>query len=296
MRITNSISAALLALMSINAAAEVPQPLPQLEAYTVPSSWRQPIEPVQIADHTWQIGSAGISALLVKTPEGAVLIDGGMPQMAEVLLANMRKVGLEPRDLKFILHSHAHADHVGPLAAVRRATGAQLATSAESAQLLARGGAGDLHFGDDLLYPPLNADRLLQDGERVVLGDLELQVHFTPGHTPGSLSWTWTDSREGSPVRIAYVDSLSAPGYQLLDNPRYPNIVADYRDTFERVRSLPCDLLLTPHAAASGWRYDAAQVQAESLSCAAYADNARRKLEKQLASQRAQNAGRSTRG
>ncbi|WP_237067986.1 subclass B3 metallo-beta-lactamase [Microbulbifer guangxiensis] len=295
MRITTVLSAAALALLAANSVGETSEVLPQLRAYEVSASWRQPIEPLQITDHTWQIGTAGLSVLLVKTEAGAVLIDGGMPQMADMLLANMRKLGVQPGEVKWILHSHAHADHVGSLAAIKRASGAQLATNAQSAVLLARGGADDIHFGD-LLYAPVATDRILQDGEVVALGDLQLQVHFTPGHTPGSLSWTWTDTRAGKPVRIAYVDSLSAPRYQLLDNPRYPNIVDDYRRSFERIAGLPCDLLLTPHPRRSGWKYGPQAEQVNPTSCAAYADNARQKLDKQIVAERAAKNEQSTRG
>ena len=132
--------------------------------------------------------------MLVKTDAGAVLIDGGMPQAADMLLARMRELGVAPGDLKLILHSHAHADHAGPLAAVQRATGAQLVSNAESATLLARGGSNDLHFGDGMLYPVPRVDRLVMDGEVVELGDVAFTVHYTPAHTPGSMSWTWTDN------------------------------------------------------------------------------------------------------
>ena len=257
--------------------------LPQLQAYETTESWRQPIAPQQVADHTWRIGTQGINALLVKTDAGAVLIDGGMPQAAGMLLAHMRALGVQPGDLKLILHSHAHADHAGPLAAIRRATGATLVSNAESAWLLAHGGSDDIHFGDDILYPPVHADRLVRDGEAVELGGMRLVVHFTPGHTPGSMSWTWTDTRDGAPLRIAYVDSLTAPGYQLLGNPRYPRIVADFRHGFAVVRALPCDLLLTPHADASGRDGPA---DTGTLSCSAYADRAARALDAQIAKQR----------
>src|SRR5690606_26675171 len=194
-------------------------PLPQLKAYTVHESWRQPIAPIRIADNTWHIGTANLSAILVKTPAGAVLIDGGMPQTAELLLRNMAELGVAPDDLKLILLSQAHADHVGPLAELRRRTGARVAANAESAVLMARGGSDDIHFGDAIVYPPVQVDRLLQNGETVELGGMRLTVHFMPGHTPGSMAWTWTDRDGADPVRIAYADSLSAPGYRLLDNP-----------------------------------------------------------------------------
>ncbi|WP_258223202.1 MBL fold metallo-hydrolase, partial [Stenotrophomonas sp. HMWF023] len=133
------------------AAASAAEPtLPQLRAYTVDASWLQPMAPLQIADHTWQIGTEDLTALLVQTPQGAVLLDGGMPQMADHLLRNMKARGVAPHDLRLILLSHAHADHAGPVAALKRGTGAQIVANAESAVLLARGGSNDLHFGDGI--------------------------------------------------------------------------------------------------------------------------------------------------
>ncbi|MDR7191310.1 subclass B3 metallo-beta-lactamase [Luteimonas terrae] len=259
-------------------------PLPQLEAYTVDVSWRQPIAPVRIADRTWQIGTEGLTALLVLTDDGAVLIDGGMPQAVDALLANMARLEVAPADLRLLLSSHAHADHAGPFAALKRRTGARLVANAESAVLFARGGSDDLHFGDEITYPPVQTDRIVMDREVVTQGGVDFTVHFVPGHTPGSVAWTWTDTRDGRPVRIAYVDSLSAPGYRLHDNPRYPRLVDDYRRSFHVVRALPCDLLLTPHPGASHWDYAAGDAAgAKALTCAAYADGAEARFEAQLA-------------
>ena len=267
-------------------AAEVP--LPQLRAYTVDASWLQPMAPLQIADHTWQIGTEDLTALLVQTPDGAVLLDGGMPQMASHLLDNMKARGVTPRDLRLILLSHAHADHAGPVAELKRRTGAKVAANAESAVLLARGGSDDLHFGDGITYPPANADRIVMDGEVITVGGIVFTAHFMAGHTPGSTAWTWTDTRNGKPVRIAYADSLSAPGYQLQGNPRYPHLIEDYRRSFATVRALPCDVLLTPHPGASNWDYAAgARAGAKALTCSAYADAAEKKFDAQLAKETA---------
>ncbi len=274
--------------LSLLAPAFAAEPvLPQLRAYETDDSWRQPVAPFQIAEHSWYIGTQGLSAVLVKTPQGAVLIDGGMPQAADMLLAHMKAVGVEPGDLKYILNSHAHADHAGPLAAVKRATGARMIGNAESAALLARGGSDDIHFGNDLTFPPVQVDRALMDGETVELGGLRFTAHFTPGHTPGSLSWTWDDRRDGKVARIAYVDSLSSPGYKLIGNPRYPHLVDDYRRSFAMVRALPCDVLLTPHPDMSGWTPEiTAAPHPEPMTCRAYADGAERKLDAELKKQR----------
>lgn len=273
-------------LFVANGAIAAEPVLPPAQAYQTPDAWRQPVAPVRIAEHTWQIGTRSITALLVKTNAGAVLIDGGLPQAADMLLAHMRALGVEPDDLKLILHSHAHGDHAGPLAAIKRATGATLASNAESAWLLAHGGSNDIHFGDGILYPPVQVDRLLHDSETVELGEMRFTVHFTPGHTPGSMSWTWQDSRDGKPVDIAYVDSLSAPDYRLAGNLRYPRIIDDYRHSFAVVRALPCDLLLTPHGDSSGWNYANTDAPHEKpMTCREYADRAAQALDAQLAKQ-----------
>jgi metallo-beta-lactamase class B len=262
---------ALAAVLPVAHASAAEAPLPQLRAYTVDASWLQPMEPLQIADHTWQIGTWNLTALLVQTAEGAVLLDGGMPQMAGHLLDNMKLRGVAPQDLQLILLSHAHADHAGPVAELKRRTSAHVVANAESAVLLARGGSNDLHFGDGITYPPI-----------------EFTAHFMPGHTPGSTAWTWTDTRDGKPVRIAYADSLSAPGYQLKGNPRYPRLIEDYKRSFTTVRGLPCDLLLTPHPGASNWNYAAgSKAGAKALTCSAYADAAEKTFDAQLAKESA---------
>jgi metallo-beta-lactamase class B len=265
--------------------------LPQLKAYETDASWRQPVAPFAIADHTWYIGTEGLTAVLVTTPNGAVLIDGGLPQMGDLLLQRMQALGVSPGDLELILNSHAHIDHAGSIAQIMRATGARLVTSAESAVLLARGGSDDLQFGESLVFPPASADRIIMDGEVVELGGVRVTAHFTPGHTPGSTSWTWDDTRAGKAVHVAYVDSLSAPGYRLVDNPRYPRIVDDYRRSFAVVRGLPCDVLVSPHPGVSGWEpAETAAPHPEPMTCREYADNAEHALEAMIEAQRLKGA------
>lgn len=274
--------------LSLFACAFAAEPvLPQLKAYETDDSWRQPVPPFRLADNSWYIGTEGLSAVLVKTPRGAVLIDGGMPQAADMLLARMKQLGVESGDLKLLLQSHAHTDHIGPQAELKRATSARVVANAEAAVLLARGGSDDIHFGHDLLFQPVQVDRIIMDGEVVELGGMRFTAHFTPGHTPGSTSWTWDDKRDGKTLRIAYVDSLSAPGYQLIGNPRYPHIVDDYRRSFATVRALPCDLLLTPHPDMSGWTPAAtAAPHPKPMTCRAYADIAEGKIDAELKKQR----------
>ena len=158
--------------------------------------------------------------------------------------------------------------------------------NAESAVLLARGGSNDLHFGDSITFPPASTDRIIMDGE--VVGGWH-RVH-RPLHArahPGSTAWTWTDTRDGKPVRIAYADSLSAPGYQLQGNVRYPRLVEDYRRSFATVRGLPCDLLLTPHPGASNWNYAAGSKASEGTELQSLRGCGREKFDAQLAKETA---------
>lgn len=268
------------ALLATCCAAQAAEPvLPQAEAYTTPNGWRQPVAPVRIADHTWHIGTAGITAVLVVTDDGAILIDGGVQQATDMLLAHMDSLGVAPGDLELMLSTQGHGDHVGPFAELKRATGARVAGSAESAWLMAHGGSDDIHFGDEILYPPVQTDRVVRDGEVVEMGGMRLTAHYMPGHTPGSTAWTWTDTRDGKPVCIAYVDSLTAPGYKLRENPRYPRLVEDYQRSFDVVRALPCDVLLTPHPEPSGWDFaNAANPNPRPTTCKAYADAAEKAL------------------
>ncbi|KQZ66269.1 MULTISPECIES: subclass B3 metallo-beta-lactamase [unclassified Lysobacter] len=280
-----------LSLIAASSATAAEPLLPEARAYSSQDAWRQPVAPFRIGERSWYIGTAGLSAILVKTDAGAVLIDTGLPQAGDMLLQRMRALGVEPSQLKLILHSHAHIDHIGALAQIQRATGAQVVGNAEAAVLLARGGSDDIHFGEGMLFPPVQVQRIVMDGETVELGGMRFTAHFTPAHTPGSTSWTWDDRVDGKTAHIAYADSLSAPGYQLIDNPRYPHIVDDYRRGFATVRALPCDLLLTPHPDASGWNpADTAAPHKNPLSCRAYADKAEAAFDKTLAEQRAKAA------
>ena len=141
--------------------------------------------PLQIADRTWQIGTEDLTALLVQTADGAAArrrhaADGRSPA------GQHEGTRVAAQDLRLILLSHAHADHAGPVAELKRRTGASVAANAESAVLLARGGSNDLHFGDSITFPPASADRIIMDGEEVTVGGIAFTAHFMPGHTPGS--------------------------------------------------------------------------------------------------------------
>ena len=255
-------------------------------------SWHAPHAPFRIAGNTWYVGTEGVSVLLVRGEAGAVLIDTGTDAAQAVVLANLATIGVDPDEIKLILTSHAHQDHIGALEQWRMRTGARVLVSAESGRLLSAGGRGDLHFGDTLPYPSVTIDDTLVDGETVTLGELSFTAQLTPGHTPGSTTWTWIEREEDRDLAMVYADSLAAPGYDLIAHPRRPQLSEEFRASFARLRELRCDVLITPHPQASDLfaRADRA-TEPEALidpqGCRRYADRAERTLERQIATQRA---------
>jgi len=210
--------------------------------------WNRPIEPFRIAGNLYYVGSANVSSFLIATSGGLILLDTGFREAEPALESNIRKLGFRLEDVRLLLISHAHCDHVGAMAGIKARTKARLLASPADAPLLARGGKGDFAFEDKYLYPPVAADALLADGEPVRLGDAVLTPRFTPGHTKGSTSWTTTIQEGERRYRVVIAASLSAPGYRLVDNPRYPEIVRDYRASFATLRALPCDIFLSMHS------------------------------------------------
>ena len=191
---------------------------------------------------------------------------------------------------------HAHADHAGGIAALQRASGAQVMASAEGARELEAGGAypPDPQYGFGLTYTPVKRVRVVRDGETLHLGDVVVTAHYTPGHTPGSTSWTWTSCEAARCLRVAYLDSLTAlaaPGYRFSDHPPY---VAAFRRSIASVSALPCDILLTPHPGASDfWERVARRKSPDDVgplvddgACRAYAAAAGKGLDAQLVRER----------
>lgn len=251
------------------------------------TDWSDPAPPLHIFGNVYDIGTCTITVLLVTGPKGHLVIDAATAGAVPSILANIRRLGLRPRDVRLLLSSHEHVDHAGGLAALRRATGAAMLATAAARPLLASGRPAPDDPQRTILPPaaPVPVSRTARDGEVVALGPLRLTAHATPGHSPGGTSWSWR-SCEGARCRtIVYADSLSAvaaDGYRFSDHPAH---VARLRATIAKVGRLPCDLLITPHPSASllHERLDGAKPLSDPAQCAAYAATARANLDKRLA-------------
>ena len=211
-------------------------------------SWNQPVEPFRIVGNIYYVGASDIASYLITSSQGHILIDGGFVETAPMIRDNIRKLGFKVEDVKFLLNSHAHFDHAAGLAQLRQWTGAQFVASRADGDQIARGGHNDPMWGDKYLFPPTKADRIIADGDTVTIGDTVLTAHLTPGHTKGCTTWTTTAEDNGRRYNVVFLCSVSAPGYKLVDNPNYPNIVSDYRRTLAYLNTLPCDVFLGAHA------------------------------------------------
>jgi metallo-beta-lactamase class B len=212
-------------------------------------SWNQPVEPFRIIGNIYYVGASDITSFLITSPQGHILLDGGFPETAPMIRDNIRKLGFKVEDVKYLLSSHGHFDHAGGLALLKTWTGAKFVASREDGALIARGGHDDFAWGDKYAFPPVKPDQTIADGDNVAIGNAVMTAHITPGHTKGCTTWTTRAEENSKPYNVVFVCSTSAPGYKLVNNAKYPNIVNDYRKTFQSLKSLPCDVFLGAHGA-----------------------------------------------
>lgn len=240
-----------LASLLIGAAAWFSPPVAE-KLFELSGRRNEPAPPTRIADNLYYVGASDAAAFLLTGDKGHVLIDGGYEGTAPQILRNIRALGFEPRDVAIILNTHGHFDHAAGIAALKRATGAKLYASPRERTLIEAGGGGDFHYGDHLTYAPATVDHALADHETVQLGNISLTAHFTPGHTKGCTSWAIPTTIDGKPAPALLICSLSLVGSPLTGDPNYPNIADDFTTSFARLKSLPCDIFLMPHAKSFG--------------------------------------------
>ncbi|MGE0641910.1 MAG: subclass B3 metallo-beta-lactamase [Thermoanaerobaculia bacterium] len=231
-------------LLALLALALVPADRTSAQATPEWREWNRPVEPFRIAPDLYYVGASDIASYLITTPAGHLLLDGGFVETAPQIEENIGKLGFALSDVRILLNSHAHFDHAGGLAELKRATGAKLYASAGDADLLERGGKGDFRFGDEGAFPPVAVDRRLADGDTVELGGTTLTAHVTAGHTRGCTTWTFSRGA----LRAVVVCSASILDYRFVGEESYPGIRADFEKTFATLHALPCDLFLAPHA------------------------------------------------
>jgi metallo-beta-lactamase class B len=253
-------------------------------------AWNKAQKPFNVVGNTWYVGTAELSALLVTSPKGHILLDGALPQSAPLIAANIQALGFKLEDVKLILNSHAHWDHAGGIAALQKLTGATVAASKHGAQVLRDGTIGKDDAQYDAKKPtfitPVKQVRDVADGETVRVGDLAITAHLTPGHTPGSTAWTWKSCVGAKCHDIVYADSLTAVS---MEGYKFTPMADTFRSSIARVAALPCDVAISTHP---GFTDVQGKLKRGNFidpnSCKDYAATALKNFEARIARERAQ--------
>jgi metallo-beta-lactamase class B len=201
------------------------------------AAWNRPFQPFHLIGNIYYVGATGVSAFLIVTPAGSFLLDGGLPETAPQIARNIAELGFRLGDVKYLLNSHAHFDHAGGLAELKRLSGATMVASSGDAPALRAGGPE---------MPAVGVDRIVADGEGLRLGDTTLMAHVTPGHTQGCTTWTMTTPEKDRAYRVVFYCSTSVVD-RLVGNAQYPRIATDYEHSFKKLRTLSSDVFLAPH-------------------------------------------------
>jgi metallo-beta-lactamase class B len=227
-----------------------------------------PDEPFNIAGNLYYVGSTGVTSFLLTGPNGHVLIDGGYPETAALIIASIRKLGFDIKDVKVLLNTHAHFDHSGGLRELQDSSGAELWISEGDADLIARGGAGDRVFGPLRFlgvgrFPAPRISHRFKTDTTIRLGPIAVTAHVTAGHTRGCTSWSFPvhhGDRDLLAVDICSVSLL--PFMSFVEPESYPGIRADFEKSFVTLRRLPADIFLGSH----GSFFDLERKRRESLN------------------------------
>jgi metallo-beta-lactamase class B len=212
--------------------------------------WTEPFPPFRIAGNLFYVGSKDLAIYLVTTPQGHILINSGLEASVPLIRASVEKLGFKLSDIKILLISHAHWDHDGGSAEIKRLTGAKYMVMDGDVSVVESGGQTDFQYGTTptSLYPQAKVDRVLHDSEEVKLGSTTLVAHLTPGHTKGCTTWTMKVEDAGKILDVVIIGSPNVnEGYRLVTNPSYPGIASDYERTFRVLKSLPVDIFLGAH-------------------------------------------------
>ncbi len=229
-------------------------------------AWFDPFPAHCVIGNVYHVGSKDLASYLITTPEGHILINSGFERTVPLIQKSVESLGFPMSDIKILLASHAHSDHVAGHALMQKATGAKVFVMRGDDKVIASGGEGQYFYSLNR-WQPCKVDRVLEDGDLVKLGGVTLVAHRTPGHTRGCTTWTWRTESGGKTYDVVVIGSPNVnPGYRLVNNKEYPEISDDFARTFETLKKLPCDVFLGAHGSYYGMveKYERAKKGAEA--------------------------------
>ncbi len=236
---------ALVTLLPLAGAAQAQTVKDLIEA--LKAKWNTPTEPFKMIGNVYYVGTAGLASYLIATPQGHILVDTVMPESTSLITANIEKLGFKITDIKYLLNTHAHIDHTGGFAEIKKASGAQMVAGEADKPLLEGGYYPGAKEDTALQFPAVTVDRTVREGDTVTLGEVTLIARETPGHSPGCTSWAFS-VKDGDATRSVLIFCSGTVALnKLVGSPTYPDIVEDYRKTFARAKDMKVDVLLAPH-------------------------------------------------
>ena len=239
----------------VAAFSSVPIAIEAQETFKTPpvrnEAWIKPYPPVRIVGNVYYVGTYDLAVYLITTPQGHILINTGVNDSVAAIRANVEALGFKLADVKLLLATHGHWDHVGAMAELKRVTGAPMHIHEGDADMLESGGGVNYRYldGRGPIYEPVKVDRRLKDGEKIRLGDMELTVHHHPGHTKGSTSFSFTVKDAGKSYNVLLVNMGSInPGVNVSGMPGFPEITETYAQTLTKQKQLKPDIYISSHA------------------------------------------------
>ena len=220
----------------------------------VQESWSQEYEPFRIAGNLYYVGTYELACYLITTPQGHILINTGLAESVPMIRAHVEKLGFKFSDIRILLATHAHYDHVGGMAEIKKITHAKMMINEYDAPVLEDGGNSDFIFGGKgSMFLPVHVDRTLHEHDTVRLGGMKILVLHHPGHTKGACSFLFDvkDEHRSYRVLIANMPSILSET-KLTGMPTYPNVGKDYAYTFDVMKKLSFDLWLASHVSQFG--------------------------------------------
>lgn len=220
------------------------------EPERIPEEWSEPYTPFQIAGNLYYVGTYDLACYLITTNQGNILINTGLAASDRMIRTSVEALGFKMTDIKILLTTQAHYDHMGAMAAIKKITGAKMMVDGQDAEVMASGGKSDYALGGKMSsYQPVKADRLLKNGDTIRLGNMNLVMLHHPGHTKGSCSFLFDvkDDKRSYRVLIANMPTIVTEK-KFSAVKAYPNIRKDYAYTLNVMKSLSFDIWLSSHA------------------------------------------------
>ena len=227
-----------------------------------PEKWTQPFPGHRVIENLYAVGTYDLGVFLVTSEAGHILINTALETSTPMILQNIEAMGYRLEDIKILLTMQAHWDHTAALAEIKQTSGAQMWATAGDAPVLEDGGFSDPHFGGRVTFKPVKVDKIITDGEVIQLGEIQLTVVETPGHTAGSSSYTMKVHEGGRDynVVIANMGTINQ-GKRLVSDPTYPGVSDDFAETFRKQKAMDIDVWVAAHGGQYGLhdKYEAGQ-------------------------------------